>query len=54
MDAAQGPKVKQSLPDAMASVVVRGVSGVPGTFAGNEMFFGKDSLAGPEFEPARA
>jgi len=48
MDGVQQPDVKAALFAETEAAVARGVFGVPTLFVGDEMFFGKDSLA--EFE----
>ena len=50
MDAVQSPDVKAALFAATDAAVARGVFGAPTMFVGDEMFFGKDSLAEMEAE----
>lgn len=50
MTAAQSPEVKAALFTATEAAVARGIFGAPTMFVGEEMFFGKDSLAELEAE----
>ena len=45
IDATRSPDVKDALFRATEAAVNRGVFGAPTMFVGDEMFFGKDSLA---------
>ena len=46
----QDPQVKEKLAENTAAAVERGAFGVPTFYVGDEMFFGKDRLAGLEEE----
>lgn len=54
MGATQDPQIKQGLIENTETAVSRGVFGSPTMFAGDEMFFGKDSLPDLEYELTRA
>ncbi len=54
MAATQSPEVKQGLIDNTAAAVERGTFGSPTVFAGEEMFFGKDSLPDLEWHLTQA
>ncbi|HEX3808320.1 MAG TPA: 2-hydroxychromene-2-carboxylate isomerase [Rhizomicrobium sp.] len=53
MAAAQTPDVKQALMHNTESAVARGAFGIPTFFVGDEIFFGKNTLADVEAEIAR-
>ncbi|HEX4533517.1 MAG TPA: 2-hydroxychromene-2-carboxylate isomerase [Rhizomicrobium sp.] len=53
MAAAQTPDVKQALIHNTESAVARGAFGIPTFFVGDEIFFGKNTLADVEAEIAR-
>ena len=49
LEETQNPEVKAELASNTAAAVERGAFGIPTFFVGEEMFFGKDSLADLEF-----